>query len=66
MSKKYIYSDYKIISLTYCYTFYLCIIQIYDSIPEVAKSNKFKVSKVTANIYNKTTGIKVTNDKIKD
>ena len=46
--------------------FHLCIIQCYDSIPKVGKSNEFKVNKVTAKIYNKTTGIKVTNDKIKD
>ena len=32
----------------------------------MGKSNKFKVNKVSAKIYNKITGIKVSNTKIRD
>ena len=49
-------------SLTYLIsTLNLYTIQIHDSISEVCIPDKFKGSKLTAKIYNKITGIKVTN-----
>ena len=44
---------------------YVYTIYIYESIPKVCKLDNLKFGELTANIYNKTTGIKAANEKIK-